>query len=143
MAKGKKTVIKEIKKLTDDEVLINGKEYVVLETSADVLTAKTMKISSNGNRILKFEDEKQKATIDVKRDLDIVKYEFKDIDRATKFKKSNNDTSIVRQNDIKEIISSVNCLSKARSIIVSFTTKGDKNFDSKAGVNTFYMFEER
>ena len=79
MAKGKKTSIKEIKLLKNDEILINGKEYVILETCEDILSAKTMKISSNGNRILRFDDEKKKARIDVKREIDIIKCTFKDI----------------------------------------------------------------
>ena len=74
MAKGKKTIIKEIKKLDDEILLINGKEYVIVEDTENIETATTMKISSNGNRILRFEDEKKKATIDVKRDIEIVKY---------------------------------------------------------------------
>ena len=60
MAKGKKTLIKEIKKLDDDILLINGKEYVIVEDTENIETATTMKISSNGNRILRFEDEKKK-----------------------------------------------------------------------------------
>ena len=68
MAKGKKTIIKEIKKIDDEILLINGKEYVIVEDTENIETATTMKISSNGNRILRFEDEKKKATIDVKRD---------------------------------------------------------------------------
>ena len=61
MAKGKKTIIKEIKKLDDEILLINGKEYVIVEDTTDIETATTMKISSNGNRILRFEDEKKKS----------------------------------------------------------------------------------
>ncbi len=141
MAKGKKTVIKEIKKLTDNEVLINGKEYVVLDTSADILTAKTMKISSNGNRILRFENEKQKATIDVKRNLNIVKYIFKDAQRAKNFKKSN-DKSILRKDDLQEVVKNTNCYTTARDIISSFTTKGNASFDKNTEINTFYLLEE-
>lgn len=141
MAKGKKTLIKEIKKLSGDEVLINGKEYVVLDTSADILTAKTMKISSNGNRILRFEDEKQKATIDVKRNLNIVKYIFKDALRAKNFKKSN-DKSILRKDDLQEVVKSTNCYTNAREIISSFTTKGNTSFDKNTLSNTFYLLEE-
>ena len=59
MAKGKKTIIKEIKKLDDEILLINGKEYVIVEDTENIETATTMKISSNGNRILRFEDEKK------------------------------------------------------------------------------------
>ncbi len=85
MAKGKKTIIKEIKKIDDEILLINGKEYVIVEDTENIETATTMKISSNGNRILRFEDEKKKATIDVKRDIEIVKYSFKDASVAKKF----------------------------------------------------------
>ena len=56
MAKGKKTIIKEIKKLDDEILLINGKEYVIVEDTVDIETAITMKISSNGNRILRYWD---------------------------------------------------------------------------------------
>ena len=45
MAKGKKTLIKEIKKLDDDILLINGKEYVIVEDTENIETATTMKIS--------------------------------------------------------------------------------------------------
>ena len=88
MAKGKKTIIKEIKKLDDEILLINGKEYVIVEDTQNIETAITMKISSNGNRILRFEDEKKKATIDVKRDIEIVKYTFRDSSVAKKFAKA-------------------------------------------------------
>ena len=54
MAKGKKTLIKEIKKLNDNEILINGREYVIIDDTENIETATTMKISSNGNRILRF-----------------------------------------------------------------------------------------
>ena len=96
MAKGKKTIIKEIKKLDDEILLINGKEYVIVEDTENIETATTMKISSNGNRILRFEDEKKKATIDVKRDIEIVKYSFKDASVAKKFAKGY-DKTVLRQ----------------------------------------------
>ena len=63
MAKGKKTIIKEIKKLDDEILLINGKEYVIVEDTENIETATTMKISSNGNRILRFEDEKDRKSV--------------------------------------------------------------------------------
>ena len=42
MAKGKKTIIKEIKKLDDEILLINGKEYVIVEDTENIETATTM-----------------------------------------------------------------------------------------------------
>ena len=66
MAKGKKTLIKEIKKLNDNEIMINGKEYIIIDDIENIETAVTMKISSNGNRILRIEDLNKKARIDVK-----------------------------------------------------------------------------
>ncbi len=98
MAKGKKTIIKEIKLLENDEILINGKEYVVLESVEEMETAKTMKISSNGNRILRFDDENKKARIDVKRDIDIIKVTFKDKERAKQFSKKN-DKQLILSDD--------------------------------------------
>lgn len=47
MAKGKKTTIREIKRLSNDVVLVNGKEYIVIEDEKDIETAITMKISSH------------------------------------------------------------------------------------------------
>ena len=141
MAKGKKTSIKEIKLLKNDEILINGKEYVILETCEDILSAKTMKISSNGNRILRFDDEKKKARIDVKREIDIIKCTFKDIDRAKAFKKSN-DKGVILNEDKKEIIATASSYIKAREIIDSYKDTKSKNYDSQAGKLSFYFTEE-
>ncbi len=141
MAKGKKTSIKEIKLLQNDEILINGKEYVILETCEDILSAKTMKISSNGNRILRFDDEKKKARIDVKREIDIIKCTFKDIDRAKSFKKSN-DKGVIVNEDKKEIIAKASSFIKAREIIDSYKDTKSKNYDSQAGKLSFYFTEE-
>ena len=75
MAKGKKTIIKEIKRISDDIVSVNGAEYVIIENSKDIDIEKaiTMKITSHGNRILRFEDPTKMATIDRKRDINIIK----------------------------------------------------------------------
>ncbi len=56
MAKGKKTTIRDIKRISDNIVLVNGKEYVIIEDEKDIEKAIIMKISSLGNRILRFED---------------------------------------------------------------------------------------
>ena len=141
MPKGKKTVIKEIKLLENDEILINGKEYIILETTEDIQTAKTMKISSNGNRILRFEDESKKARIDLKRSIDIYKIIFKDEQRAKQFAKSK-DKKLILPVDDKEIVSTVNSFIQARSFISKFQDKKSKDYDRQLGVNTFYLFEE-
>ena len=141
MAKGKKTAIKEIKLLKNDEILINGKEYVILETTEDIETAITMKISSNGNRILRFEDEKKKARIDVKKDIDIIKVTFKDNERAKKYSKGNN-KSFIENNDRKEIVAVASSFIKAREIVADFANKDSANYDKLVGKVTFYFFEE-
>lgn len=141
MPKGKKSVIKEIKLLENNEILINGKEYIILETTPNIETATTMKISSNGNRILRFEDENKKARIDVKRDIDIIKCTFKDINRAKQFSKSH-DKSLIFNDDNKEIIATATSFIKAREIISSFTDKKSKTFDKQYGKTTFYLMEE-
>ena len=141
MAKGKKTTIKEIKLLNDDEILINGKEYIILETTENIEQAKTMKISSNGNRILRFEDEKKKARLDVKREIDIVKYTFNDGDRAKKFSKGN-DKSLITNDDKKEVLATVNSFIKARATVATYNDKEHTNFDRDIGKSTFYILEE-
>ena len=141
MAKGKKTLIKEIKKLDDDILLINGKEYVIVEDTENIETATTMKISSNGNRILRFEDEKKKATIDVKRDIDIVKYSFVDASVAKKFAKGY-DKSVITKDDKREEIGNASSFVKARKIINTYISKNGENFDPKNGKTTFYVTEE-
>lgn len=141
MAKGKKTIIKEIKKLDDEILLINGKEYVIVEDTQNIETATTMKISSNGNRILRFEDEKKKATIDVKRDIDIVKYTFKDASIAKKFAKGY-DKTVITADDKREEIGNASSFVKARKIINSYISKKGENFDPKNGKTTFYVTEE-
>lgn len=140
MPKGKKTIIKEIKLLENDEILINGKEYVILETTEDIQTAKTMKISSNGNRILRFEDEKKKATIDVKREIDIIKITFKDKDRAKQFSKKN-DKQLILADDKKEIVSTSNSFIKAREILAKLQDKKSENFDKQVGISVFYLLD--
>ncbi len=141
MAKGKKTVIKEIKLLNDDEISINGKEYVILESTSDMHTAKTMKISSNGNRLLRFDDEKKKARIDVKREIDIVKYTFTDVQRAKQFSRGN-DKSLVTTKDKKDIVATATSFIKARAIVALYANKESESFDPHLGKTTFYIFEE-
>ena len=141
MAKGKKTIIKEIKKLDDEILLINGKEYVIVEDTENIETATTMKISSNGNRILRFEDEKKKATIDVKRDIEIVKYSFKDASVAKKFAKGY-DKTVITKDDKREEIGNASSFVKARKIINTYISKNGENFDPKNGKTTFYVTEE-
>ena len=141
MAKGKKTIIKEIKKLDDEILLINGKEYVIVEDTENIETAITMKISSNGNRILRFEDEKKKATIDVKRDIEIVKYSFKDASVAKKFAKGY-DKTVITPDDTREEIGNASSFKKARKIINTYISKDGVNFDPKNGKTTFYVTEE-
>ena len=141
MAKGKKTIIKEIKKLDDEILLINGKEYVIVEDTTDIETATTMKISSNGNRILRFEDEKKKATIDVKRDIDIVKYSFLDASVAKKFAKGY-DKTVITKDDKREEIGNASSFKKARKIINTYISKDGVNYDPKNGKTTFYVTEE-
>jgi len=141
MAKGKKTAIKEIKLLDNDEILINGKEYVILETTPDIETAKTMKISSNGNRILRFDNEKKKARIDVKRDIDIFKCTFRDPQRAKMFSQKN-DKHLIANDDKKEVIATANSFIKARAIVADFHNKESVNYDPHAGKTTFYLLED-
>lgn len=141
MAKGKKTIIKEIKKIDDEILLINGKEYVIVEDTTDIETATTMKISSNGNRILRFEDEKKKATIDVKRDIDIVKYSFLDASVAKKFAKGY-DKTVITKDDKREEIGNASSFKKARKIINTYISKDGENYDPKNGKTTFYVTEE-
>jgi len=140
MAKGKKTQIKEIKLLKNDEILINGKEYVILETTPNIETAITMKISSNGNRILRFEDEKKKATIDVRRDIEIIKCTFTDLEKAKRFSKGN-DKSLISNDDNKEIVSHATSYIKARKIVAEYSDKKSENYDRNIGITTFYLIE--
>lgn len=141
MPKGKKTVIKEIKLLEDDIILINGKEYVILETTEDILSAKTMKISSNGNRILRFEDENKKARLDVKREINIVKYIINDPQRAKKFQKGN-DKANLNNADKKTIVAKAPSYIKARKIAADFANKDSANYEPDIGKNVFFLFEE-
>ena len=141
MAKGKKSIIKEIKRLENNVISINGKEYIITEDTNDIETATTMKISSNGNRILRFEDINKKARIDVKRNIDVVKYTFVDKDAAGKFKKGH-DQNFMTKDDLKEIIGNVNCHKDAMEMIYKFTDKKSETYDSKAGHMNFYLFEE-
>ena len=141
MAKGKKTTIKQIKLLSEDIIQINEKEYVIIENTPEIETAITMKISSNGNRILRFTDEKKKATIDVKRDIDVFKYTFTDTHRASRFKKTQ-DKSIITSNDKIELIENTSSYIKAREIISKYTSKDSKLFDKQASKSNFYVSVE-
>lgn len=141
MAKGKKTIIREIKRINDDTILVNGKEYVIIEDEKDIEQAITMKISSHGNRILRFEDLKKKATIDVKRDIKVIKITFTDRHRASRFKKSH-DQSIISLSDKEETIGKANSHIKAREIISNVTHKDSPNFDKQYGLTTFYISKE-
>ncbi|MCK5111875.1 MAG: hypothetical protein KAQ94_10180 [Arcobacteraceae bacterium] len=141
MAKGKKTTIKEIKRINDDIILVNGKEYVIIEDEKDIESAITMKISSHGNRILRFEDLKKKATIDVKRDIKVIKITFTDKHRASRFKKSH-DQSIISLSDKEETIGKASSHIKARDIISNLTSKDSPNYDKQSGLTTFYITHE-
>ncbi len=141
MAKGKKVAVKEIKRLEDDVVLINGKEYILLEECEDVESAILMKISSNGNRLLRFKDETKIANLDVKRDIDIVKYSFKDPSVAKKFSKGY-DKTVITPNDTREEIGNASSFKKARKIINTYISKDGVNYDQKNGKTTFYVTEE-
>jgi len=141
MAKGKKTIIKEIKRIKDDIIMINGKEYVIIEDEKDIEQAITMKISSHGNRILRFEDTKKKATIDVKREIDIIKITFTNKDRANRFKKTH-EQSIISLSDKEQVIAKANSHINARNIILGFTSKDSKTYDKESGITTFYISKE-
>ena len=141
MAKGKKTIIKDIKRVSDDVVSINGAEYIIIEDEKDIETAITMKITSHGNRILRFEDTKKMATIDRKRDINIVKYTILDKHRASRFKKSL-ERSILTQEDKKVILSKESSHIKARAIVDSYKKKDGSNYDKQSGLTTFYIAEE-
>ncbi len=141
MAKGKKTIIKEIKRISKDIVSINGKEYVIIEDIEDIEKAITMKISSHGNRLLRFEDLSKKAIIDVKRDINIVKYTIKDTHRASRFKKTL-EKSIITPNDLKKVIHTANSYIEARKIIDSYKKEDGTNYDKESGISTFYISEE-
>jgi len=142
MPKGKKTIIKEIKLLDNNEILINGKEYVILESTEDIQTAKTMKISSNGNRILRFDDEKKKARIDVKRTINIVKVTFSDKERAKQFSKTN-DKNLILKDDKKEIIDTSNSIINVREKVAILQDKKSENYDKRVGKTIFYLLEDK
>lgn len=141
MAKGKKTLIKEIKLLEDDVVLINQKEYILLEEAENILDAKTMKISSNGNRILRFEDENKKVRIDVKRDINVVKYIIENDARAKNFKKTH-DKNFIRESDKKEILAQTISYTKANAIIEQYSKKDSATYDKDVNIKNFYISEE-
>jgi len=141
MPKGKKTIIKEIQLQDNDELMINGKEYVIIESVKDIQSAISMKVSSNGNRILRFADESKIAKIDVKRDLNIVKYTFTDPKLAKAFSKGH-DRTLINNDNMKKILETSNCNYNARNTVASFSKKESKNYDIDAGKMTFYLVEE-
>jgi len=141
MAKGKKTAIKEIKRLNKNEVLINGRTYVIVEDTPDIEKAITMKITSHGNRILRFEDLSKKATIDVKRTINILKYTFKDAHRAKRFRISF-EKSILTNEDKFEIVAIATSYINARQIIASYVTKDTPNYDRESQTTTVYVSQE-
>lgn len=141
MAKGKKTTIKAIKKLSANTIMINTNTYVILEDTPDIETAITMKVTSHGNRILRFKDENKKARIDLVRELSITKYTINDDERAAKFKRGY-DLTLLEEADVIETIASANCYASARIILDSYTDKQGENFDKRAGINTFYVSSE-
>jgi len=141
MAKGKKTAIKEIKRLNKNEVLINGRTYVIVEDTPDIEKAITMKITSHGNRILRFEDLSKKATIDVKRTINILKYTFKDAHRAKRFRISF-EKSILTNEDKFEIVAIATSYINARQIIASYVTKDNPNYDRESQTTTVYVSQE-
>ena len=136
MAKGKKTIIKEIKKIDDEILLINGKEYVIVEDTQNIETATTMKISSNGNRILRFVLFFSNFAVS-----EIVKYSFKDASVAKKFAKGY-DKTVITPDDKREEIGNASSFKKARKIINTYISKDGVNFDPKNGKTTFYVTEE-
>ncbi len=141
MAKGKKTAIKEIKRLNKNEVLVNGRTYVIVEDTPDIEKAITMKITSHGNRILRFEDLSKKATIDVKRTINILKYTFKDAHRAKRFRISF-EKSILTNEDKFEIVAIATSYINARQIIASYVTKDNPNYDRESQTTTVYVSQE-
>ncbi len=141
MAKGKKTIIKEIKKLSDKIIMINTNTYVILEDTPDIETAIMMKVTSHGNRILRFKDENKKARIDLVRELIITKYTINDDERALKFKRGY-DLTLLEEKDTIEPIATADCYAKSRIILDSYIDKKGENYDKRVGVNTFYVLSE-
>ena len=141
MAKGKKTTIKTIKKLSDETIMINNNTYVITEDTPDIESATTMKVTSHGNRILRFKEENKKARIDLLRTLTITKFTINDDERAAKFKRAY-DLTLLEEADTIETIAEANCYHKARSIIESYTDKKGEHYDKRAGINTFYLSSE-
>ena len=142
MAKGKKTTIKEIKRVNENEVLVNGRPYVIVEDTDDIEKAITMKITSHGNRILRFEDLSKKATIDVKRAINIVKYTFKDDHRAKRFRVSF-EKSILTDHDKSEIVNTATSHIFARKIISDYVTKDSPTYDKESSKTTVYVSYEQ
>jgi len=141
MAKGKKVSIKSINLISEDIIEVNGKEYVILESVKDITSAIAMKITSHGNRILRFEDEKKIAKIDVKRNIDVVKVTFTDAHRASRFKKFQ-DKSVISSSDKRELIEKTTSFIKAREIIDIYTNKSSKSYDKQNTISTFYFTRE-
>ena len=143
MAKGKKTTIRSIKKISDDIVEINDKEYLILDdiSNINIQEATSMKITSNGNRIIRFDNSKKTVSIDVKRDIDVIKVIFTDMHRASRFKKVQ-DSSFITDADKEELIAKAPSLIKAREIITKYRDKKSKLYDKNDGKNHFYIARE-
>jgi len=143
MAKGKKTTIRSIKKISDDIVEINDKEYLILDdiSNINIQEATSMKITSNGNRIIRFDNSKKTVSIDVKRDIDVIKVIFTDMHRASRFKKVQ-DSSFITDADKEELIAKAPSLIKAREIISKYRDKKSKLYDKNDGKNHFYIARE-
>ncbi|MGB6328831.1 MAG: hypothetical protein WBF48_07875, partial [Halarcobacter sp.] len=87
------------------------------------------------------DDEKKKARLDVKRDIDIVKITINEEERAKKFSKGN-DKSLITTADKKEVIETASSFIKARAIASEFGNKESVNYDKEIGKSTFYLIEE-
>jgi len=143
MAKGKKTTIRSIKKISDDVVEINDKQYLVLDdiSKINIQEATSMKITSNGNRIIRFDNSKQTVALDVKRDIQVIKVIFADMHRASRFKKVQ-DSSFISDEDKEEIIATAPSFIKAREIVSKYRDKKSKHYDKNDGKNHFYITRE-
>ena len=138
MAKGKKSSIKTIKKIDANTIMINTNSYIILEDTPDIESAITMKVTSHGNRILRFKDENKKARIEMKRDVSITKFTIKDKARAEMFKRGH-DLTLLEAEDTIETIAHADCYSHANKIIQSYTQKEGEHYDKDAGISTFYL----
>jgi len=143
MAKGKKTVIKSISLVSDDVVEINSKQYFILDDikNINILEATSMKITSHGNRIIRFDNSNKIVNIDVKRDIQIYKITFTDAHRASRFKKVK-DSSFISNEDKQELIHTALSFVKARQIVEQYTKKDSPLYDKNSSKTTFYVAKE-